>query len=372
MSKNVIFLFLAIVLVVLPVHAQINIAKNNQPSVVCIKTVTDDMTGLGSGFFIADDMIATNWHVADSSNDIEVQTSDERKCSGKLWVASPQHDLAIIKIKESFGKGKIVKIRTAPAQELETVYVCGHPEALAFSWSSGTVANAKRILPEEIKDAPKIPLIQLNAAISHGSSGGPMFDAEGNLLGIVTGQWEEGQNLNFAIPTEYLLELINKSQNLDSTKRAIWQSSEWKAWRNALTSNSSWQEKASTAAEVFNVHGPLAMIYVDFGTAAYKAGQMDIARKSFNRATHYEPDNPRAWVGMGLVELKENNQQKAIHNFKQTVLLGKSDEDVTVTACQGLERAGAKDMALMYLKKACQTNPSWAKASQAFQKLGSK
>ena len=369
MSKNGIYLILAIVLAALPVHAQTNIAKNNQPSVVCIQTVTDEITGFGSGFFVADDMIATNWHVADSANEIEVQTAAGQKCAGKLWVASPQHDLAIIKLKESFGKGKIVKIRTTPAQELETVYVCGHPEALAFSWSSGTVANSRRTLPPEIQDAPKCTLIQLNAAISHGSSGGPMFDAEGNVLGVITGQWEEGQNLNFAIPTEYLLELLKKGQNIELTRKEIWESSEWKEWRKSMASHKSWQEKVNAAAAVFNVHGPLAMIYVDLGAAAYKEGETVIARKSFVRATHYEPENPRAWVGMGLVELKENNKQKAIDDFKKTILLGKNDEEVILTACKGIERAGDRDLALTQLKKAIQANPSWSKASQAVRKL---
>lgn len=350
-------------------YAQTNIAKNNQPSVVCIKTVTDEITGFGSGFFVADDMIATNWHVADNANEIEVQTADGQKCAGKLWVASPQHDLALIKIDEPYGKGRLVKIRFAPAQELETIYVCGHPEALAFSWSSGTVANSRRTLPPEIQDAPKCALIQLNAAISHGSSGGPMFDAEGNLLGVISGQWEEGQNLNFAIPAEYLFELLKKGQNIDLTRQNIWKSSEWKTWRKSMTADVSWQEKANDAASVFNVHGPLAMIYVDLGTAAYKEGEIEIARKSFDRAIHYEPENSRAWVGMGLVELKEKNNQKAIEDFQKTILLGKNDEEVILTACKGIERAGDRDLALTQLKKAIQANPSWSKASQAVRKL---
>jgi tetratricopeptide (TPR) repeat protein len=196
-----------------------------------------------------------------------------------------------------------------------------------------------------------------------------MFDAEGNLLGIVTGQWEEGQNLNFAIPTEHLLELIKKSENIDVTRKEIWESSEWKEWRKSMASHTSWQEKINAAAAVFNVHGPLAMIYVDLGTAAYKAGETEIARKSFVRATHYEPENPRAWVGMGLVELKDDNKQKAISDFEKTIQLGKSDENVIVTACQGLERAGARELALKHLKIATRANPSWIKASQAATKL---
>ena len=346
--------------------SQTNIAKENQPSVVCVKTAGNDSSaGLGSGFFVEEDMVATNWHVVNEAQKIEVHTSDGKKCVAKLWVASPQHDLALLKLEEPYGKGRLVKIRSSSAQELETIYVCGHPEELAFSWSSGTIANSKRTLPSEIQGAPLCALIQLNAAISKGSSGGPMFDAAGNLLGVITGRWERGQNLNFAVHAEYLLELLKKGENIDSKWKNIRESKEWKTWRKTMTTDADWEEKANAAAAVINVHGPLVMIYVDLGTAAYKEGKWDIAQSYFDRATHYEPENSRAWIGKGLIDLKAKNKKVATESFQKALEFGEEDEEATLTACQGLERAGESDLAFEALKKSVERKPNWQKAKNA-------
>lgn len=348
--------------------SQTNIAKENQPSVVCVETVAEEGTGLGSGFFVEEDMVATNWHVVDEAQEIEVHTSDGKKSIAKLWIASPQHDLALLKLEKPLGVGRKVRIRDGEAQELETVYVCGHPEALAFSWSSGTVANAKRILDPNTENAPNCPLIQINAAISQGSSGGPVFDQEGRLLGIITGHWQDGQNLNFAIPVFFLMGLIQKGQNLSQTEKDIWESEEWKEWRKAMASKVSWQEKYKTAAQVLYVHGPVSMMFVDLGSAAYRANEVELAQKSFSLAVHYEPKNPRAWIGKGLVALKAKNKQEATDSFQKALELGKKDEDVTLTACQGLERAGQRDEAIDTLKKAVYSNPDWEKVRSALSK----
>ena len=348
--------------------SQTNIAKENQPSVVCVETVAEEGTGLGSGFFVEDDMVVTNWHVVDEAQEIEVHTSDGKKSIAKLWIASPQHDLALLKLEKPLGVGRKVRIRDGEAQELETVYVCGHPEALAFSWSSGTVANAKRILDPNTENAPNCPLIQINAAISQGSSGGPVFDQEGRLLGIITGHWQDGQNLNFAIPVSFLMGLIQKGKNLSQTEKDIWESKEWKEWRKAMASGVSWQEKNKAAAKVLYVHGPVSMMFVDLGSAAYRANEVELAQKSFSLAVHYEPKNPRAWIGKGLVALKAKNKQEATVSFQKALELGKKDEDVTLTACQGLERAGQRDEAIDTLKKAVHSNPDWKKVKSALSK----
>ncbi len=348
--------------------SQTNIAKENQPSVVCVETVAEEGTGLGSGFFVEDDMVVTNWHVVDEAQEIEVHTSDGKKSIAKLWIASPQHDLALLKLEKPLGVGRKVRIRDGEAQELETVYVCGHPEALAFSWSSGTVANAKRILDPNTENAPNCPLIQINAAISQGSSGGPVFDQEGRLLGIITGHWQDGQNLNFAIPVSFLMGLIQKGKNLSQTEKDIWESKEWKEWRKAMASGVSWQEKYKAAAKVLYVHGPVSMMFVDLGSAAYRANEVELAQKSFSLAVHYEPKNPRAWIGKGLVALKAKNKQEATVSFQKALELGKKDEDVTLTACQGLERAGQRDEAIDTLKKAVHSNPDWKKVKSALSK----
>jgi len=362
-------LLLPLIFVPWPVGGQANIAKQNQPSVVWIQIKTPEDSGIGSGFFISPDQVATNWHVVRNADEILMRTSDGKESSGTVWVASPQHDLALIKTSPGFGEGRTVSRRAEPAQELEPVYVCGHPEALTFSWSSGTVANAHRVFEEGDRNLPGLPFIQLNAAISAGSSGGPVFDSEGKVIGVIRGDWSEGQNLNFAVPVRFLDALIAKGKNLSQTRREVWASPEWMQWREAMQSGASWAEKEEAARRVFQVHGPIAMLFIDFGTAAYRANEIEIAKKAFVSAIRYEPENSRAWLGKGLVMLKEKNSELATLNFEKALELGKQDEEVVLAACQGLERAGNEEMAIRKLKEASARHPRWSKVREALKKI---
>ena len=94
------------------------------------------------------------------------------------------------------------KIRPVAKLEIgEAVYAVGTPKGLDFSISNGIVSQLRK---EEGENAP---LIQTSAAISPGSSGGGLFDSEGRLVGLTTWKIREGENLNFAIPVDWALEL---------------------------------------------------------------------------------------------------------------------------------------------------------------------
>lgn len=97
----------------------------------------------------------------------------------------------------------------------EEVFVIGNPSGLAQSLSSGIVSA--------IRQQEGIKLIQFTAPISPGSSGSPVFDNAGRLVGIVTSQVTEGQNLNFAVSADHLLELDRTNADLSSLEQRIFQ-----------------------------------------------------------------------------------------------------------------------------------------------------
>jgi hypothetical protein len=81
----------------------------------------------------------------------------------------------------------------------ERVYAIGAPEGLELTLSEGLVSG--------LRSRGNFRVIQTTAPVSHGSSGGGLFDSQGKLVGITTFSFHEGQNLNFAIPTEWILAL---------------------------------------------------------------------------------------------------------------------------------------------------------------------
>ncbi|MDC1221215.1 serine protease [Salibacteraceae bacterium] len=165
------------------------------------KTVGSTVTietnnGLGSGFFVAPNIIATNYHVIEGATEASCylnNTITKYKIEGYL-AADQSVDLILLKV-PSLNKPALPMAPEAvtPGQQ---VYVIGSPKGLPATISDGIVSG--------MRDFAGYKLIQMTAPISPGSSGGPVMNSKGQLIGISVSQLTEGQNLNFAIPKSYL------------------------------------------------------------------------------------------------------------------------------------------------------------------------
>lgn len=176
------------------------IYKNNVNSTVTIET---DI-GLGSGFFIVDSIIATNYHVIEGATEAYCYTSNSSnkyKIEGYLAV-DKQVDLILLKV--SGLNGKAIKISSDTVEPGQKIFVMGSPKGLPATISDGIVSG--------LRVFEGYNLIQITAPISHGSSGGPVLDAKGELIGVSVGQYEGGQNLNFAIPKINIQQLLQKKE----------------------------------------------------------------------------------------------------------------------------------------------------------------
>lgn len=173
------------------------IYKNTVNSTVTIET---DI-GLGSGFFVSENIIVTNYHVIEGAREAYCYTnnsSTKYKIEGYLGV-DKSADLILLKVT---GLNRIaLKIATSSASQGQKVYVIGSPKGLPATISDGIVSG--------LRDFEGYKLIQITAPISPGSSGGPVLNLKGELIGVSVGQYKEGQNLNFAIPKSYLELLLN-------------------------------------------------------------------------------------------------------------------------------------------------------------------
>jgi hypothetical protein len=165
------------------------------------KTVGSTVTietnnGLGSGFFVAPNIIATNYHVIDGSTEASCYVNNSTiKYKIEGYVAADQNvDLILLKV-SSLNKPALLMASQAVAPG-QKVYVIGSPKGLPATISDGIVSG--------MRDFEGYKLIQMTAPISPGSSGGPVMNAKGDLIGISVMQLTEGQNLNFAIPKSYL------------------------------------------------------------------------------------------------------------------------------------------------------------------------
>jgi S1-C subfamily serine protease len=187
------------------------IAQRVAPSVVLVAVECRDGSTIsfGSGFFVGDRLVATNRHVIECGDggDIKLAGQDNAYPIVARWVHPDDSlDLALLKVEGavrpalSLSDGR--NVLTA-----SKVYAAGNPKGLEGTFSDGIVSS--------VRQSDK--LIQHTAPISKGSSGGPLLDEYGKVIGINTLSVSEGQNLNFAIPAYYLrtfLELVRGSKVL--------------------------------------------------------------------------------------------------------------------------------------------------------------
>src|SRR3989442_1609862 len=170
--------------------------KRLAPSVfiVAVFDESSSIVAFGSGVAVAPDQVGTNKHVIEAGVSLRVAQGD------KVWPAMlthihPDHDLCQLKVGAL--KARPVPVRASSTLAVgERVYAVGAPEGLELTLSEGIISG--------FREYEQARLIQTSAAISHGSSGGGLFDAQGRLVGITTFSLKEGQNLNFALPAEFL------------------------------------------------------------------------------------------------------------------------------------------------------------------------
>lgn len=168
----------------------------------------------GSGFAIADGYIATNYHVTSGANTILVRGINgdmNNRLKGYVVASDKEHDISIIKIVdkdfESFGKIPYV-VGKALVDVGDNIFVLGYP-------MTDTMGEEVKLTDGIISAGSgykgDVSMYQISAAVQPGNSGGPVFNLDGNVIGIVCGKHSNAENANYAIKTSYLYSLLNSA-----------------------------------------------------------------------------------------------------------------------------------------------------------------
>jgi len=171
--------------------------------------------GMGAGVVITSDgIIVTNAHVVRRAQEVRVETFEGRKLLGKVVTADSSQDLALLRVESTEVSWTPVAIVAGVQPPVGSeVYVIGHPAGLGWTVTRGIISAYRR--------GRGVQMIQTDAAISPGSSGGPLLDKVGHLIGIVTGRARrEGvENVAFARPTSALLEFLRREGVIEMPER---------------------------------------------------------------------------------------------------------------------------------------------------------
>jgi serine protease Do len=192
------------------------IAERALPSVVLIKFPD----AVGTGFVVwKDGRIATNLHVLlmGQGQPITVVLPDGREFNQRqveVLAADPEHDLAVIRVTAR----DLQPLALADSDKVkpgEAVVAIGHPLGLGNTVSDGLVSAIQKLDEDHT-------LLQVSAPISPGSSGGPLINDRGEVIGVATLYASEGQNINFGVPANHLKPLLLRDKGVEMAHLQRW------------------------------------------------------------------------------------------------------------------------------------------------------
>ncbi len=211
----------------------ISVYKRLLPSVVNVTSTSIQVDffygsvpsqGQGSGFILdRQGHIATNYHVIEDAQNIEVQTWDKHRYKARIVGKDKQHDLALLQIDAP----SLQPVLLAQSHDLvpgQKVYAIGNPFGLNGTMTTGIISAIRSIrdpLGGQIENA-----IQTDAAINPGNSGGPLLNSHGEVIGINTviatnpsGQADQSAGIGFAIPIDSAKAVLSDFENFGHSRR---------------------------------------------------------------------------------------------------------------------------------------------------------
>jgi len=218
-----------------------------------------DTTSLGSGFIVSSDgYVVTNHHVVKDADEIVVKLSDRRELKAELVGSDPRTDMALLKVEGQ----NLPTLRIGSSEDLkvgEWVLAIGSPFGFELSATAGIVSAKGRSLPSE----NYVPFIQTDVAINPGNSGGPLFNLDGEVVGINSQIYSRTggfMGLSFAIPIEVAMDVVEQLKTTGQVSRG---------WLGVYI-----QEVTQDLAESFKMDKPSGALVARVlpGSPAEKAG----------------------------------------------------------------------------------------------------
>ncbi len=189
-----------------------------------------EQKGLGSGVIISKDgYILTNNHVVSDADEIQVKLSDKENYTGKVVGRDPNTDLALVKIEPSRDFPAAVLGDSDRLRVGDWVIAIGNPFGLEHTVTAGIVSAKGRV----IGSGPYDDFIQTDASINPGNSGGPLFNLQGEVVGINTAIVASGQGIGFAIPVNMAKEELSQLKEKGKVTRG-WLGVQIQGWEPGL------------------------------------------------------------------------------------------------------------------------------------------
>jgi S1-C subfamily serine protease/Flp pilus assembly protein TadD len=275
----------------------------------------------GTGFFVSSDgKLVTNRHVVEGATNAtaKLETGATYAISG-IIVTDNDHDVVLVQ-----ANAKEVPFLRLYGGLLPSVgsriAVIGSPLGFEGSVSEGVISGQRAISKSD-------QWLQITAPVSHGSSGSPVVNPNGEVIGVATFIIQEGQALNFARPVSYVSDLLAKATTttglvplsaVPAQQNVTPYAPEFASVDRCLTNGD-----AVTALKILNTlkekYADSATLWFKFGYTYYELNLLEDAVGAYRHALTLEPADAIAWTNLGVSLAKLNRHQDAIEAGKQAI-----------------------------------------------------
>jgi len=338
------------------------IYENASASTVIVKNVDTQAKkqSTGTGVVIGDGQVVTNCHVIKNLTLLTVHSAD-KDYPANLHYADWARDLCSLKVvgldvqPASLGNSNTLKVGAK-------VYALGTPKGLSLTLSDGIVSG--------FRERTGGRYIQTTAAISRGSSGGGLFDENGALVGLTTFYMADGQNLNFALPIEWVNDLPQRS-----SPALAWvplatrepPTIQWGKKSYELEALSDWTALLGLSDQWTKAEADNSDAWKSLGVAFYRMGKTAQSIEAWRKTIRINPDDVDVWFLLGAAFTQLGQSVKAIEAYQHALSIDPKDAVGWYSLGEHYERSGQRSKVRDVYKQLKTLNP--VQAEQFFSKV---
>src|SRR5689334_9438721 len=365
-----------VLLLTIPIKVQAQdilpeLVRRIKPSAVAIETFDSkgEKLARGSGFFIDSDRIVTNRHVLEGAFRAEIHSSTGAVYQVKgVLAVDAEGDVAILKIDPPAPAIKPLPLDKTSPQEGESVVVIGNPLGLEGSVTNGIVSA--------VRDIPTFGrIIQITAAISAGSSGSPVVNMQGQVIGIATLQITGGQSVNFAIPSERISQLqvaaVMSLADLVATTGRNKRAKAVQSFRDGLSflSKDDCEKALPYFEKAIESDNTYVEAWAQAGFCNEKLGKHAEALEASKKAVSLRP-SAESYFNIGLANFYLKQYKDAVDGYRQSIKLDPYNAADAHFALGLVYRDwGKPDDEIQAYKQAIRLRPDY---TVAYERLGSR
>ncbi len=337
------------------------IYMRNQNAVVFIRTYNyaGDPIAQGSGFVVKPNgYVVTNYHVISDAHIIEARIGRRTLSTSGAVLINKQHDVALIKFDAD--RLETVTIGTANGAIVgQEVIVIGNPEGLKNSVSEGILSGIRDFGSGGM-------LLQISAPISSGSSGGPVFNSRGEVIGVATSSLTDGQNLNFAVPIDLIKKALRRGNAPPKggyRKEKYGSTAEY--WVNKgyiYDKKGQYQDAVDAYKKAIRIDATHLLAHHNLAVSYKDLGYYDLAIEEYNAIVRIDPRYEEAYFGMGIVYGRMGLLWDEVRMYEKTVEINPNHQGAHIGLSAAYGDLGMDESSLRAAQNAVELNPQNAMA----------